>query len=262
MGGLGGILGVTLFSTVAGSYESAHLHDVAWANMKDGNHFSLGFGGWWYLFVVRSLFTLLLVVWLWRLLVCIVLWWRVSRLDLQLVPTHPDRAGGLGFLEDFPAIFSPVVFAISAVIASRWGHDVLYHQAQVASFKVPLAVFVISMLVLFLAPLTFFSRSLRRLKHHSLLDYGALVGQHGRLVRRRWIASENITNAPLLQATELGSVSDTVAMYGVVEDLRIAPIGKRSLLAIGLPALLPMLPLWAIDIPINELLLKLLEALM
>jgi hypothetical protein len=25
--------------------------------------------------------------------------WRVSRLELRLVPTHPDRAGGLGFFE-------------------------------------------------------------------------------------------------------------------------------------------------------------------
>jgi hypothetical protein len=257
----GSLLGVTLFMTLAGSYESAHLHDVAWAQVESGGKVSLGFGGWWYLVVVRFMFTFLLLVWAWRLLVCSALLWRISRLDLQLVPTHPDGAGGLGFLQDIPIIFSLVVFAMSVVMASRWEHDVLYHGAQSTSFNILLTVFVAMMFVLFLSPLTFFSRGLRRLKQHSLLDYGALVGQHGRLVQRRWIFGNDIKNTALLQAPELGPVSDTVAMYKVVEDIRIILIGKRSLLAIGLPALLPMLPLWAIDIPLKELVMKLLEAL-
>lgn len=102
----GSLLGVTFFLTLVGDYEEALLHDVAWANMESGRKFSLGFGGWWYLFVVRPVFTFLLLVWAWRLVVCSVLLWRISRLDLELVPTHPDRAGGLGFLEDVPIIFS------------------------------------------------------------------------------------------------------------------------------------------------------------
>jgi hypothetical protein len=257
----GGLLGITLFVTFVGSYQPAHLHDVAWAHMESGGKGSLGFGGWWYLVVVRSVFTFLLIAWAWRLVVCSVLLWRISRLDLQLVPTHPDGAGGLGFLEDVPIIFSSVVLAMSVVMASRWEHDVLYHGAQSTSFNILLAVFVAIMFVLFLSPLAFFSRCLRRLKQRSLLDYGALVGQHGRLVRRRWITGKDVKDVALLQAPELGPVSDTVAMYEVVDNIRIIPIGKRSLLAIGLPALLPMLPLWAIDIPLKELVPKLLEAL-
>jgi len=54
-------------------------------------------------------------------------------------------------------------------------------------------------------------------------------------------------------------MSDTVDTYEVVDDIRIILIRKRSLLAISLPALLPMLPLCAIDVPLKELLL--LEAL-
>lgn len=256
------ILALTVLSMLGSSNDSGHLHEVIWANTEGEGQSSLGFAGWWFLFVVRPFFTFLLLIWLWRLLVCIVLLWRISRLDLQLVPTHPDRLGGLGFLEDISMIFSPVVFAMSAVIASRWAHDVLYHQVQVNSLGIPLAVLVVTMLIVFLAPLAFFSRSLRRLKGHSLLDYGALVGQHGRLVRRRWILGEQITELPLLQAAELGPVIDTVGMYEVVAGIRAFPIGKRSLLAIALPVLVPMIPVWAIEIPIKEMLLKLVSALL
>jgi len=211
--------------------------------------------------VVRPVFLMLLLAWVWRLVVYAVLLWRISHMPLQLVPTHPDRAGGLGFLEEMTFIFSPVVFAMSAVIASRWGHDVLYHDEDVHSFMIPLALFVAAMLVLYLGPLALFFGRLLRLKRESLLEYGALVGRHGRLVRRRWIAEEPVVESPLLQADELGPVIDTVSMYDVIEGIRPTPIGKRALLAIVLPALLPMIPVFALQIPVKDMLLKLIKTL-
>lgn len=43
--------------------------------------------------------------------------WRVGRLDLSLVPTHPDRAGGIAFVEKLPGAFVLVTFALSAQLA-------------------------------------------------------------------------------------------------------------------------------------------------
>ena len=51
----------------------------------------LGFGGLWFLYVGRSIYLALVLVWLWRIVVVSVLMWRVARLELSLVPTHPDR---------------------------------------------------------------------------------------------------------------------------------------------------------------------------
>ena len=256
-----GMLAFTLLF-VSVEHDPKHLHELIWASAgKAAGSAWLGFGAWWFLFVVRPVFIMLLLAWLWRLVICAVLLWRISRLPLLLVPTHPDRAGGLGFLEEMPLIFSPVVFAMSAVIASRWGHDVLYHDVDVHSLMIPVALFVVAMLVLYLGPLALFLRSLLRFKRQALLEYGALVGQHGRLVRKRWIAQEPVAESPLLQAAELGPVIDTVSMYEVVASIRPSPIGKRSLAAIVLPALLPMIPVFAIQIPVKEMLLKLLKAL-
>ena len=73
--------------------------------------------GSWYWTVCLPLFRFLMFRWIWRLL----LWWRflwkVSRLDLHLVPTHPDNATGLGYLEIVHAHFIPLVLAVSAVIS-------------------------------------------------------------------------------------------------------------------------------------------------
>ena len=246
---------------VTAEHNPAHLHELVWASEASAGNAWFEFGAWWFLFVVRPVFLMLLLAWVWRLVVYAVLLWRISHIPLQLVPTHPDRAGGLGFLEEMTFIFSPVVFAMSAVIASRWGHDVLYHDADVHSFMIPLALFVAAMLVLYLGPLALFFGRLLRLKRESLLEYGALVGRHGRLVRRRWIAEEPVVESPLLQADELGPVIDTVSMYDVIEGIRPTPIGKRALLAIVLPALLPMIPVFALQIPVKDMLLKLIKTL-
>lgn len=256
------MLGIMLLVVLIGDKEAVHLHELIWADEGGPKSLHVGFGGWWYLFVMRPVFTWLLLAWVWRLVVLIVLLWRISRLSLHLVPTHPDRAGGLGFLEDIPLIFSPVIFASSAVLASRWGHDVFYHDVDVYSFAIPLGVYVAAMVMMFLGPLVVFAPILRRLKRQGLLEYGALVGQHGRLVKRRWIYQEPIPEAPLLQAAELGPVIDTVSMYEVITQVRPAPIGKQALLAVVLPAILPMLPVIAIQIPLKDVLLKLLKMLL
>jgi hypothetical protein len=255
-----GMLAATLLFVTA-ERDPGHMHELIWASGGSAGSAWLGFGSWWFLFVVRPVFLMLLLAWVWRLVVYAVLLWRISHMPLQLVPTHPDRAGGLGFLEEMTFVFSPVVFAMSAVIASRWGHEVLYHDEDVHSLMIPLALFVLAMLVLYLGPLALFFRSLLPLKREGLLEYGALVGQHGRLVRKRWIAREPVVESPLLQAAELGPVIDTVSMYEVVAGIRPTPIGKRALLAIVLPALLPMIPVFAIQIPVKDMLLKLLTTL-
>ena len=257
MGGLAVLL-VWRFTGVGDPVQDDAL---AWAVSRDADLPRLGFGGWWFLCVVRPVFTFFLLQWVWRWCLASVVFWCITHLGLQLVPTHPDRAGGLGFLARMPVAFSLVVLAISAVVASHWAHQILYHGAHVAAFTLPLALLVATMLVIFLGPFLLFAPSLGRLKRRSLLEYGALVGEHGRLVRERWILGQPVEDRGLLEAPELGPVTDTVSMYEAVERLRPVPLGKQSLVAVVAPALLPMIPVIAIEVPVKETLIKLLKVL-
>jgi hypothetical protein len=89
-----------------------------------------------------------------------------------------------------------------------------------------------------------------------------LVGNHGRLVHQRWIRNQDIGAPDILNAPELGPAADISTIYWAVEKLRFAPIGKQSLLPIALAALLPMLPVFAIEIPIKQMLSTLAGALL
>lgn len=251
------ILGVALAAQTLGPTDS---HELVWAKDAAAT-VSFGFGGWWFAWVARPIFLSLLLGWLWRLVLLCVLFRRIARLDLALVPTHPDRAGGLGFLETTPLLFAPVVLGISAVFASRWAHDVLYHGVHVTALRPQMIALGVILLLLFVAPLLLWYGPLRAAKRRALLDYATLVGEHGRLVRRRWILKETLPDAPLLAAPEIGPVADTISLYEAVRKMRPVPIGRSSLAAIALAAVLPMIPVLAIEIPVRELLKTLLATL-
>jgi len=253
------ILGLVVAWTAVGPVARKG-EDLSWAMQDAAGPQHLGFGGWWFLYVARPIYIVLLLGWLWRLVLLTLLFRRTSKLGLDLVPTHPDRTGGLGFVERFAVMFAPVAFVLSAVLASNWAHQVLYHGISVQSLRTPAAIFVVVTLLLFLAPLLVFVGPLTAAKKRAELEYGALVGRHGDLVRKRWILREPIKDASLLEAPEIGPVADTISLFQAVKNMKPMPIGKPSLLVIGLPAVLPLLAVFAIKIPITEILGKLLHA--
>jgi hypothetical protein len=169
-----GVIGVAVAWTL-GSPEHAASHDLAWA--ATGGEF--GFAGWWFIGVARPVFIVLLLGWLWRIGLVIVLFRRLSRLELSLVPTHPDRNGGLGFVKKLPSAFFLVTLAVSSVIASRWMHDMVYHDQTLASFKAPFAVFVVLWSAILLLPLLMWAPRLAAMKRLALRQYGALTGGGG-----------------------------------------------------------------------------------
>ena len=252
------IVGATIAFILADPADPRH-DALSWA-VDDSGH--LEFGAWWFAYVSRPIFSVLLLGWLWRIVLAFILFRRISKLDLALVPTHPDRAAGLGFLELYPGAFSLVTFAVAAVVGSGWAHDVVYHGENVETIVRPLAIFTIAWTLLMLSPLLAFAPKLMTTKRQAKLDYGRLVGDQGRLVRRRWILGETIAKEEMLEPTGIGPVADAQTLYDAVTRIRMAPIGKAALGAVLVPILLPMLAVFAIQIPLKTLLMKLVKVLL
>jgi len=239
-----------------GSPVDTDPHEMSWS-MTGG---SFGFGAWWFLYVVRPVFLLLLLGWLWRIALIILLFHRLSRLELSLVPTHPDRTGGLGFVKKLPSALFLVTLAVSSVIASRWMHEMVYHEQTLAELKLPFAAFVVLWSALLLSPLLMLAPRISEMKRQALLQYGALIGEQGRLVHQRWILGKSVPQNELLDAPELGPVADTATIYEAVKKISPLPVDKNTLLMVLLPIFLPMLFVIARQIPIRDLLLQLLKA--
>jgi hypothetical protein len=231
---------------------------MSWAIEADG---TVGFGGWWLAYVVRPIFLALVMGWLWRMLLVTYWVWRVGKLDLSLVPTHPDRTGGLAFVEKLPGAFAMVAFALSAVISSRWAHEVVHHAAALTSYTLTAAAFVGLWSLFVLLPLFALVPALLAARGRAVPAYAALVGEQGRLVHRRWILREPVADTPILDAPEIGPVADAATMYDAVKRMRVVPIGKAAIVKILVPIALPMIVVAALQIPLRQILLTVVKAL-
>ena len=235
-------------------------HELSWAkDQADGA--GMGLGVWWYLYVGRTIFLTLLLAWLWRLALLFMLFKRIAGLELSMVPTHPDRCAGLGFMARIPVMFVPVVLGISSVFASGWAHQVVYHDVTIASLRVEIIAFVVVVPLIFLAPFISFLGLMLKTKKQGLLDYGDLIGRHGRLVRERWIDGKQVANDPILDAPELGPIADTAAPYELIGKIRPLPLTMGSLVPLLGAAVLPMVILAALDLPLKTVLKSVLKIL-
>jgi hypothetical protein len=137
---------------------------------------------------------------------------------------------------------------------------VLYHGTNVQTLKVNMLSLAVVLLLIFALPYLVWIGKLSAARKRALLEYGALVGHHGRLVKRRWIDKARIEDEEILSAPELGPVADTVSLFAAVRNMRIIPLGRQALLALAVPIALPMVAVVALQIPIKEILLTLLKA--
>ena len=255
------VMGAIVAVLSALTARAPDLHELTWAEAAPSDQRSIGFGGWWLVWVSRPIFQFLLVSWMWRIVLAFMVLRRVSQLDLDLVPTHPDRAGGLGFLEGFPAAFACLAFAISCIVASHSAHEVVFHQVTLQSLAPMAGLLLAGLMAIGLAPLAAFLPALSRTKKLARLEYAALVATHGRLVRHRWILGESIAGDEVLDAPELGPVVDVSAMYDQVTRMRVIPVGARAIALVAVPIIVPMLAVVALQVPFRDVVLKILKIL-
>ena len=82
--------------------------------------------GVWYAYVSLALFQFLLMRWYFRIFIWARFLWHVSRIELSLIPTHPDRVGGLGFLANTVYAFVPLAVAHGALLAGLIANRIFY----------------------------------------------------------------------------------------------------------------------------------------
>jgi hypothetical protein len=255
------IVGLVAASTLFRGLGQWGDHELRWA-VTTSPSAALDFAVFWFRYVARPIFFALLLMWLWRLVLVTALMHGIARLDLALVPTHPDRVAGLGVVVFLPMAFAPAALGFVAVLAGHWTHDARFHGTPVQAYTWPVAALAIVITAALLLPLLVFIRPLSEARRRGLLDYGALVGEHHRLVRRRWVLRQALRDDALIEAPELGPVADTISLYDAIVRMRPAPIPNRLLIVIALLIALPMLPLLTVEVPLRDALLKILKTVM
>jgi hypothetical protein len=210
----------------------------------------------WYLGVSLPLFQFLLVRWIWRIGIWCRFLWRMSRLRLPVLASHPDLAGGLAFLGTAQAAFSPVACAAAIVISAGAGERIVFGGQPLASLQGTLLGFVGLCLVLLFAPLALFSPMLLAAKRRDLLEYDTLATRYVRAFDDRWVQGRGGEGEPLLGSADFGSLADLGSSVEVVRRTRWLPCGWRAFLEVSAAAVVPMFPLLLSVVPLREILTR------
>jgi hypothetical protein len=221
----------------------------------EGSKVSLA--GMWYGYVSLPIFQFLLLRWYFRLFIWIRFLWQVSRIELSLVPTHPDRTGGLGFLSNTVHAFTLLAVAHGALLAGSIANRIFYVGAALPEFKVEISVIVIFLLCVVLGPLLVFAPQLAQAKRTGLREYGTLAERYVREFDTKWLRSGAPVDERLVGSADIQSLADLSNSFEVVRMMQIAPITRDALLRLVAATLAPIMPLLLTMMPLEELLKKL-----
>ena len=210
--------------------------------------------GWWHALVSVPLVLVLLLAWVWRLGLWARFLYLMSRLDLRLVPAHPDRTAGLRFVAYSVQAFSLVAFALGVIVAGRTANHVLHQGESLQSVKMTFLALVAFVIAVFVGPLLIFLSHLLRAWRRGTLQYSALASRLGQQFERKWLPNGAAVDASVLERPDFSATTDLYQVASNVYEVRLIPISVASLgILVGM-AILPFLAIALMLIPFDTIL--------
>jgi hypothetical protein len=208
-----------------------------------GGRWHLTPAGFWYVLISIPVAQFILLRWYVRLFIWYRFLWQVSKIPLNLVPTHPDRSGGLSFLGAISYAFAPVVFGQGAMLAGLIASRVLDHGDALVSFKLQAGGFVVFFVCVIFAPLIMFTSQMARSRRQGLAEYGLLAQRYVEGFKEKWIVDYGSNSAELLGTGDIQSLADLGNSYTVVNEMRLVPFGLKDMTRLAVATAAPMVPL-------------------
>jgi hypothetical protein len=234
---------------------------ASWYAILDGTALHLTLAGYWYIFVSLPIFQFILLRWYLRFLLWFWFLWRVSRLNLYLNPTHPDRAAGLGFLGTSTYAFSPILVAQGALLAGLIANQIFYAGQNLESFKVQIAGFLTLFVAVVLSPLTVFAPQLARAKRQGLGEYGLLGSRYVEAFKKKWVHGDSTASDELLGTGDIQALADLGNSYAIIQETRLVPFGPMHVTRLAAVTAAPLLPLVLTMFSLEELVTELIKTI-
>jgi hypothetical protein len=231
------------------------LHTSTWY-VDSGGRWNLTTAGFWYVFVSIPIVQFILLRWYFRLFIWFRFLWQVSRLNLNLIPSHPDRCAGLAFLGKSAYCFGPILFAQGALLAGPLASRILYGGENVLSFKFEIGGFVVFFVLAILGPLLMFTPRMAQARREGLANYGLLAQRYVESFQQKWVARGPVTAQELLGTSDIQSLADLGNSYSLVRDMRTVPFGLEDITRLAAATAAPLVPLLLTIFSPEELILR------
>ncbi len=236
------------------------LEASTWYATASSDGATLTLPGIWFSWVSNPILQFLMLRWIYRLVIWARFLWRVSRIELDLLPTHPDRNGGLGFLAGSAYAFAPLLTSFSSMCAGLVASRIFYQGASLTDFKIEILSLIAFGMLLVLGPLTVFAPQILLAKRRGKREYGAFAADYARDFDRRWLRGGDHDETPLLGTGDIQSLADLDNAYSVIKDMRAVPFSRDLFIQLVWATLIPFVPLVFTMIPLDVLLERMIKS--
>jgi hypothetical protein len=231
----------------------------AWYGDQNLTAERLTMAGQWVVWVANPVFQYVHVLWFLRLVVYAAAFARIAALDLHLVATHPDHAGGIGFLGGKVFAFYPLAVAEGSGVAGILANRIFHGGQALPLFKMDVAIAAIAVVATVLAPFCMLMPKMLSTKRKGAEKYDRLAMRYVRQFEERWTEG-GASHRPLLGAADIQSLADLGNSCQLVGQMRLVPFNNRKIVYLFIAFLAPIAPLLLTVVPAEELLNRLIGA--
>jgi hypothetical protein len=209
--------------------------------------------GWWFASISGPVFRFLLLRWLWRYVLWSVLLYKIAKFNLKLLPIHPDRLGGMGFVLFAQRHFGVLFAAFGAVIAGQYADSIAYFGTPIKDTRGPMVTFVLISLLVVLGPLSLLSPKLGATKRNGLAQYGKLARRLTDSFESKWLNETDAKQEAMLGSSDPSSLVDFISSLNIIREMQVIPIGKELVIQVAAEAAAPFALVWLFATPIDEI---------
>jgi hypothetical protein len=235
---------------------------TTWIFPENSNSTALSLAGYWAAFVSFPLFQFLLLRWIWRW----VIWQRllslISKVGLRIIPQHPDKSGGLGFLGESPLPFSIFTFTLSIVFSAILAERVLFQEFKLEEHYPLIGVFILLCVLINVVPLLTFMSPMSKARIKGINDFHALVAHHHLSFEEKWIKNQVNQSEDILGSPDVSSAGDFSMVYESVKNMTVFPFNIKTMVITVVMSLLPLLVVFALQMPVADILQMLMGILL
>ena len=218
-------------------------------------------GGWWFVLVGSPALRFLMLRWLWRYSCWAYLLRKISGLKLNLLVTHPDRIGGLGFLLFAQQRFGLLAAALGSVVAGQFANEIFYLGLSLNAMKAPAGLFIFGSVLVVLLPPVFFSLRLFEARIDGMIRYNQVARLVTEKFDLKWARKIGSPPDQMIGTQDPSSLIDYISSCDVIRETRVIPITKRSVTYITVFAGAPFAFVWLLTTPVERLVTEILKRL-
>ncbi len=226
----------------------------SWKFSGSGNE-GLQPAGYWYFIFSVPVVQIFLFKMLWTFLLWSFSLFRIAKLNLNISSSSPDGAGGLAFIGYTQIFFGLLGFAQNVTFSAGIANKIVYNNESFMDYRINIILGIISVSLIYIAPLLFFTKHLLNAKLVTLFEYSKLGLYYGTSFENKWIKKKLPDNSEsLLGTADIQSLADLNNSVKMVQDQLIFPLRFSSFFVFFAVLIIPYLPLLLLRFTSEEIL--------